>query len=214
MPIAIELIHNDIDSQIKKHNSAFLRPVDKDFAINKAQYDVLDLIITEYESNQRRSSADQDLLKLHTFTDVVEERTLPSDVYKLSTVFLGDAEGDLLDDKHFNDRLNSVILPPSVSRPIATVYNDGAAKIRILPAANTHKIKYWKVPATAVFAYTQTDGVVTYNPTGSVDIDIDDRYFTDIMTRALMYLGVSLRDGDVASTEAMRDNNQKLDERL
>ena len=201
MPIAIELIHNDIDSQIKKHNSAFLRPVDKDFAINKAQYDVLNLIITEYESNQRRSSADQDLLKLHTFTDVVEERTLPSDVYKLSTVFLGDAEGDLLDDKHFNDRLNSVILPPSVSRPIATVYNDGAAKIRILPAANTHKIKYWKVPATAVFAYTQTDGVVTYNPTGSVNIGFPMSEYTRILNRTLFYLGIPSVNADVANLE-------------
>jgi hypothetical protein len=201
MPIAIELIHNDIDSQIKKHNSAFLRPVDKDFAINKAQYDVLDLIITEYESNQRRSSADQDLLKLHTFTDVVEERTLPSDVYKLSTVFLGDAEGDLLDDKHFNDRLNSVILPPSASRPIATVYNDGAAKIRILPAANTHKIKYWKVPVTAVFAYTQTDGVVTYNPTGSVNVGFPMSEYTKILNRTLFYLGIPSVNADVANLE-------------
>jgi|688.fasta_scaffold874328_1 hypothetical protein len=201
MPIAIELIHNDIDSQIKKHNSAFLRPVDKDLAINKAQYDVLDLIITEYESNQRRSSADQDLLKLHTFTDVVEERTLPSDVYKLSTVFLGDAEGDLLDDKHFNDRLNSVILPPSASRPIATVYNDGAAKIRILPAANTHKIKYWKVPATAVFAYTQTDGVVTYNPTGSVNVGFPMSEYTKILNRTLFYLGIPSVNADVANLE-------------
>jgi hypothetical protein len=201
MPIAIELIHNDIDSQIKKHNSAFLRPVDKDLAINKAQYDVLDLIITEYESNQRRSSADQDLLKLHTFTDVVEERTLPSDVYKLSTVFLGDAEGDLLDDKHFNDRLNSVILPPSASRPIATVYNDGAAKIRILPAANTHKIKYWKVPVTAVFAYTQTDGVVTYNPTGSVNVGFPMSEYTKILNRTLFYLGIPSVNADVANLE-------------
>lgn len=201
MPIAIELIHNDIDSQIKKHNSAFLRPVDKDFAINKAQYDVLDLIITEYESNQRRSSADQDLLKLHTFTDVVEERTLPSDVYKLSTVFLGDAEGDILDDKHFNDRLNSVILPPSASRPIATVYNDGAAKIRILPAANTHKIKYWKVPVTAVFAYTQTDGVVTYNPTGSVNVGFPMSEYTKILNRTLFYLGIPSVNADVANLE-------------
>lgn len=201
MPIAIELIHNDIDSQIKKHNSAFLRPLDKDLAINKAQYDVLDLIITEYESNQRRSSADQDLLKLHTFTDVAEERTLPSDVYKLSTVFLGDAEGDLLDDKHFNDRLNSVILPPSVSRPIATVYNDGAAKIRILPAANTHKIKYWKVPVTAVFAYTQTDGVVTYNPTGSVNVGFPMSEYTKILNRTLFYLGIPSVNADVANLE-------------
>ena len=46
-----------------------------------------------------------------------------------------------------------------------------------------------------------------------MDIDIDERYFSDITTRALMYLGISLKDADVASIEAMKDNNQKVDER-
>jgi hypothetical protein len=68
-------------------------------------------------------------------------------------------------------------------------------------------------PKKGVYAFTTSSGNFTYNPTGSVDIDIDERYFADITTRALMYLGISLKDADVASTEAMRDNNQKLDER-
>jgi hypothetical protein len=68
-------------------------------------------------------------------------------------------------------------------------------------------------PKKGVYNYTTSNGNFTYTSTNSVDIDIDERYFSDIMTRALMYLGVSLKDADVASTEAMRDNNQKLDER-
>lgn len=201
MPISIELIHNDIDSQTKKHNSAFVTPLDIDFAINKAQYDILDLVISEYELNQRRSSADQELLKFHSFSSVAEERTLPNDVYKLSAVFLGDNEGDILDDKHFNDRLNSVILPPSNLRPIATVYNDGAAKIRILPSATTHKIKYWKVPISASFKYTHTDGVVVFNPVGSVDVGFPMSEYTRILNRTLFYLGIPSVNADVANLE-------------
>ena len=201
MAILISLVHNDIDSQIKKHNSAFVGPAEKDFAINKAQYDILDLIIAEYESGQKRSSADQELLKLHSFSGAAEERALPSDVYKLSSVFLADAEGDILDDKHFNDRLNSTIIPASTARPIATVYNDGTAKIRILPSASTHKIKYWKVPVTAVFAYTASDGVITYNPTGSVDLGFPMSEYTRILNRTLFYLGIPAVNADVANIE-------------
>jgi len=201
MAILISLVHNDIDSQIKKHNSAFVGPAEKDIAINKAQYDILDLIIAEYESGQKRSSADQELLKLHSFSGAAEERALPSDVYKLSSVFLADAEGDILDDRHFNDRLNSTIIPASTARPIATVYNDGTAKIRILPSASTHKIKYWKVPATAVFAYTASDGVITYNPTGSVDLVFPMSEYTRILNRTLFYLGIPAVNADVANIE-------------
>jgi len=201
MPIAISLLHNDIRSQIKKHNSAFVGPLDIDIAVNKAQYDIEDLVIAEYESGQKRSSADQDLLKLHLFTSSAEERALPDDVYKLSTVFLGDAEGDILDDKRFNDRLNSVIMPPSISRPIATVYNDGAAKIRILPSASTHRIKYWKVPVAAKYNFTQTDGVITYNPTGSVDVGFPMSEYTRILNRTLFYLGIPSVNADAANLE-------------
>lgn len=201
MPIGINLIHNDIRSQIKKHNSGFVGPLDIDIAVNKAQYDILDLVIAEYESGQKRSSADQELLKLHTFSGAAEERALPSDVYKLSVVLLADAEGDILDDKRFNDRLNSTIIPPSTSRPIATVYNDGAAKIRILPSASTHKIKYWKVPVTAVYNFTQTDGVITYNPTGSVDVGFPMSEYTRILNRTLFYLGIPAVNADAANLE-------------
>ena len=203
MAIGISLIHNDVRSQIKKYNSAFVSPIDIDFAVNKAQYDVLDRIIQEYEAGQRRSSADQELLKLHSFSGAAEERTLPNDVHKLSAIFLADAEGDLLDDKHFNDRLNSTIIPPSVSRPIATVYNDGAAKIRILPSASTHKIKYWKVPVTAVYNFTQTDGVITYNPTGSVDVGFPMSEYSQILNRTLTYLGLPSVNADAANLEKL-----------
>jgi hypothetical protein len=201
MAISISLLHNDIRSQIKKHNSAFVGPLDIDFAINKSQYDVLDLIIAEYESGGKRSSADQDLLKLHLFSGTAEERSLPSDVYKLSTVFLSDSEGDILDDKRFNDRLNSIIIPPSASRPIATVYNDGASKIRIVPSASTHRIKYWVVPVVAKYNFTQTDGVITYNPTGSVDVGFPMSEYTRILNRTLFYLGIPSVNADVANLE-------------
>jgi len=201
MSIPISTIHNDVRSQLKKYNSAFVSPGDIDIAVNKAQYDILDRIVAEYESGRNKSSSEQDLLKLHSFSGDASERTLPTDIYKLSTVFFGDREGDLLDDKHFNDRLNSVIIPPSTDRCIATVYNDGAAKIRILPTGTTHKLKYWKVPVTAVYNFTQTDGVITYNPTGSVDISMPISEYTRLLARTLVYLGIPAVNADAANLE-------------
>jgi len=200
--IPISDIHDDIRSQLKKYNSAFVSPGDIDIAINKSQKDVLDRIIAEYESGKTRSSADQELLKLHNFSGDATERTLPSDIYKLSVVLLGDKEGDILDDKHFNDRMNSVIIPPSTDRCIATVYNDsGTAKIRILPTATTHKIKYWKDPVDAAYAFTQTDGIITYNPTGSVDVAFPMSEYSRLLARTLKYLGIPAVNADAANLE-------------
>lgn len=201
MAIGISLIHNDVRSQIKKYNSAFVSPTDIDNAVNKAQYDILDLIIAEYESGQKRSSADQEMLKLHAFSGDATERALPSDVYKASTVFFGDYEGDILDDKHFNARVNSTIIPPSTTRPIATIYNDGAAKIRILPTGTTHKLKYWLNPTIAVYNFTQTDGVITYNPTGSVSVVFPMSEYSRLLNRTLFYLGIPSENVGAATLE-------------
>jgi len=202
MAIPISDIHDDIRSQLKKYNSAFVSPGDIDIAVNKAQKDVLDRIIAEYESGKTRSSADQSMLKLHSFSGDASERTLPSDVYKLSTVFIGDREGDILDDKHFNDRMNSVIVPPSTDRCIATVYNSSSdAKIKILPTSTTHKIKYWTDPVDAAYAFTQTDGVITYNPTGSVDVGFPMSEYSRLIARTLKYLGIPAVNADAANLE-------------
>lgn len=202
MAILISGFHNDIRSQLKKYNSAFVSPGDIDIAINKSCIDVLQMVINEYEANKAAANVDQELLKLHSFSGDATERTLPTDVFKISTVFIGDYEGDILNDKEFNERLNSVILPPSVTRPIATIYNDGAKKIRILPTSSTHKIKYWKNPTAAVYAFTSTDGVVTYNPTGSVDIDFPMSEYTRLINRTLVYLTPAAKDPESAQLES------------
>jgi hypothetical protein len=57
------------------------------------------------------------------------------------------------------------------------------------------------VPVTAVFAYTQTDGVVTYNPTGSVNVGFPMSEYTKILNRTLFYLGIPSVNADVANLE-------------
>jgi len=69
-------------------------------------------------------------------------------------------------------------------------------------------------PAKATFGYTITSsGNIAYNAGTTTNLDLDDRYFSDILTRALMYLGISLNDANTASTEGMKDALQKNDER-
>ena len=201
MPITIDRLHDDIRSSLRKYNSAFVSPVDIDIAANKAQHDVLDRIILEYESGQERSSADQGLLFLHPFSGAATERALPSNLYKISTVFDGDYEGDILDDRHFNDRLKSFIIPPSSTRPIATVFNDGAAKIRIEPSSTTHKIKYWKMPTDVKYNFTVVDGDIVFSLAGSVNFEFPMSEYTRILNRTLFYLGMPSVNSDAANLE-------------
>jgi hypothetical protein len=201
MPIPVTYAHNDIRSTLKKNTSGFVSPEEIDRALNNACIDVLTEIVQAYNSRETRFSADQSLLILHSFSGSASERTLPEDVFEVAAVFIGDYEGDLLDYTEFNDRQQSAILPPSDTRPIGTVYNDGAAKIKILPASATHKMKYWKIPTLCVYAYTTSDGVPTYASSGSVNIEFPMTYYPRILTKALVYLVPSSKNEDSAKLE-------------
>ncbi len=201
MAIAINIMHDDIRGTLKKNTSGFVSPEDIDRAINNACLDVINDAISEYESRASQFSIDQSILFFHSFSGDATERALPSDVVKVAGVFYGDYEGDLLDLTEFNDRQQSVIIPPSATRPIATVYNDGVAKIKILPTGTTHKIKYWKVPATCKYNYTESLGVITFTSSGSTNIDFPMNYYTKILTKALVYLAPNSKNEDSAKLE-------------
>jgi hypothetical protein len=52
-----------------------------------------------------------------------------------------------------------------------------------------------------LFNYTVADGVITYNPTGSVDVGFPMSEYTRILNRTLFYLGIPAVNADVANLE-------------
>lgn len=230
MAIAIKDAHDFVRSIIKKNKGGFVSPGDIDIAINRGVSDWISAIIYKYKQTGK-FSYDHLFVKRKTFsvTPTTAVQSLSTtDYVEALTVYLKGAdlvtrEGTIYNWDDFLEIQNSAILAPDQNYPAATIYvaeesSVNVPKIQFAPVPATgityeYTLVYMRKPAKATYAYTTSSGNITYNPTGSVDIDIDDRYFTDIMTRALMYLGVSLKDGDVASVEAMKDNNQRADER-
>jgi len=227
--IAIKDAHDFIRSIIKKNKGGFVSPADVDIAINRGVSDWMNATLIKYKGTGR-FDFDHLLVKKKIFTvsSSTSTQSIAQDDYVQSlTIYLRDGtnikEGRIFNWDRFLEAKNSLILPPTLNDPIATVFVSEESSINVpkiefapVPAAGTtyeYTLVYMRRPKKGVFAYTTSSGNFTYNPTGSVDIDIDERYFSDITTRALMYLGISLKDADVASTEAMRDANQINDQR-
>jgi hypothetical protein len=203
MAISINKLHTEIKKTLRKNSSFWASPADRDNAINRASLDILERVIMEYPQNRMR--VDHGMFKIATLTVAAEDVNLPSDVYKLCLILGDDNEGDILDYRQYFARKQSVIIPPSATRPIATTYSDsGTAKVKVQPTTGitTYKIGYWKIPTTAVYAFNQSSGIDTYNPTGSVDLDWPESYYNEILNRALFYLGVTVRDPDSAQLES------------
>jgi disulfide oxidoreductase YuzD len=227
--IAIKDAHDFIRSIIKKNKGGFVSPGDIDIAINRSVSDWMNAALYKYQTT-KKFDYDHLLVKKKVFTvaSTTSVQSIAQDDYvQALTIYLKDGtnvnEGRMYDWDRFLEVKNSAIIPPTISEPIATVFVAEESSVNVpkvefapVPPSGTtyeYTLVYMRRPKKGVYNYTTSNGNFTYTSTNSVDIDIDERYFSDIMTRALMYLGISLKDADVASTEAMRDNNQKLDER-
>jgi hypothetical protein len=226
MAILIKDAHDFIRSIIKKNKSGFVSPGDIDIAINRGVSDWMSAVIYRYK---KTGKFDYDHLfvkkKAYTVSSSTGTQAInATDYVEALTIYMKGTdqvvrEGTVYSWDEFLEIQNSAILIPDQYYPVATIFlsEAGVPSIQFQPVpvsgSYEYTLMYMRKPAKAVYAYTTSSGNITYNPTGSVDIDIDDRYFSDIATRALMYLGISLKDGDIASSEAMKDNNQRSDER-
>jgi len=185
-------------------------------------------ILSKY-SKTKKFEFDHLLVKKGTFsvTSTTGTQALPADYVEGLTIYLTTTggtpiEGTLYNWDEFLEIQNSSILAPTTSFPAATIFldTDNTKKIQFSPVpatsgiTHTYTLVYFKLPAVAVYNYTTDNyGGFTYNQTGSVDLDWDARYYGDILARALMYLGISLDNQVLLGAEALKDSNQKNDER-
>jgi hypothetical protein len=114
---------------------------------------------------------------------------------------------------HIDYIINSDLSRPSDSAPVALIGN----QIEVFASANTNissiQLRYYKLPQGIVpkYGYTSTiPGVELYSAPNSVDFELPEQYFADLVQEVLMLVGVNLRDADVfnyAQLEVTKEEN-------
>lgn len=225
MPISIVDVHAFVRSMIKKNKGGFISSSDIDSFVNRGVSDWQKAVISKFK-NTGRFEYDHQLVKKasYTVTSSTSKQALPADYAEGLTIYHTNAngvevEGTIYSWDEFLEIQNSSILAPDREYPAATIFidTDSTAKIQLapVPVSGNHlfTLVYMRKPVKAFFNQVVTDGNISAAASGHTDIDIDDRYFSDIVSRALMYMGISLPNQLLAQTEAMMDSNQKTDER-
>lgn len=228
MAILIEDLHDFIRGTIKKNYGGFVSPNDIDRAINRAQFDLFDQLVKNYKKTEL-FDYDHIFLKQSNFSITSSdngEKTLSSidaNFIEAITFYYKDSsnnlhEGNLMKWDSFIDRKNSSIVPPIINtatseyKPIATIY-DGKIQVAPRPSSGTYNfvLLYFKKPTNGVYGYTESNGVITQVQSDSTDLDWDERSFSDIVNRALTYLGFPIKDAEIIQAESIIDNNQVRD---
>lgn len=158
----------------------------------------------------------------------------PSDfarVISMSTIgkkVLGEQKQALVqivyNEDHIDRILNSDLSAPSDDAPVALVGN----QIEVFPNANTSitkiNLRYYKIPqgitpttgaktsASPKFGYTSSvAGVEIYSAANSVDFELPEQYFTDLVAEVCALAGVNMRDTDVynyGASETTKDESR------
>ena len=126
-------------------------------------------------------------------------------------------------EDHIDRILNSDLSAPSDDAPVALIANE----IEIFPNVNTSitkiNLRYYKLPqgilpttsaktsAAPKFGYTSSvAGVEIYSAANSVDFELPEQYFAELVNEILVLTGVNLRDADVynySNAEVTKQDN-------
>jgi hypothetical protein len=187
----IEKAHKIIRDTIRKTLGSYVDPEQIDRALNRGLTDYISEIL-----NQGVNAKPISLTRYVKSVPVTNQ--IPDDFFKEITVLsVADDtryEGEILTEQEFYDRKNSKLVGPETEHPIARMYSDTEGqKIEVLPEGGNYLLSYYREPIECKFAYTTPDNrTIVYDPDNSVDLDCNVLALSDVISRALLYLGVSL----------------------
>jgi len=140
--------------------------------------------------------------------------------YALGT-FLGTEIQIVYNQRDIDRVLASDISKPSAEAPVAIVSSD----IEVFPTTiNRIDLRYYKLPeglnaitgakiaSQPSFGYVSTvPGVEIYSPSSSIDFELPEHYYMDLVIEIAQMIGINLRDADVAqfaAVEKQKDENK------
>ena len=144
---------------------------------------------------------------------------LDTNIYRLLSVFgyktpntfnSGSVEIDIVDPPELAQRIGNVITEPSYDYPVclADINNGTIPSLHVIPAMSGIEISWLKKPTTPILVETITNGVRTTGA-GTVELQFDSIFHTDIVRKILGYLGVSVGNGDILSVLESQNNKEK-----
>lgn len=109
-----------------------------------------------------------------------------------------------VNEDEYNSAVNSQVRPVSPSRPVGIT----VGKTLVLEPAISYagNYTYLRAPVAPVWAFTQVGRVVTYDPGNSVQLEWSELYWSNIIAKALEYLGINLAEGELVQFGQVKES--------
>jgi hypothetical protein len=191
----IQLAHSIIREQIRKYKAGYKSPGEIDNALYRGLLDFYNSLDKSDRDSQQLSWY---LFEMPCNISGSNSFTLPATYGSPAAIYSivsgARKEGDILAENEYLDRIQSLIIPPTLTRPVARIIGK---QIEFYPSdAGNFVFSYYRAPVEPVWNYTVAANGrdLIYNPTGSIELDVNPPSLNNVIVRAMGYLGVSLKD--------------------
>ncbi len=226
MAVSIDTVYQKVLTIANKEQRGYITPQEFNLLADQAQLDILEQYF--YDLNQflrvpGNGTEYSDIVsllneKISVFekadVNVASGTDLPSDVYRLGTVYHDSNVANYLTKKQWQSVKNSPLAAPTLTRP---VYIKDTSGIKVYTSSTTAAsadvtCDYIKKPAAPTWAFTTVYDNPLYNASTSVDFQLHPSEGVDLVIKILALAGIILEDPglyQIASTEESKGIQQE-----
>ena len=216
--VNIDTVYQKVLVLANKEQRGYITPQEFNLIADKAQLDILDSYFHEIKmallkpKNQTGFSDELEILseKLQPFkstttienNDASSSLTLPTDLYRIDTVFRAEGEVVELSKKEVLLTENNPLTKATVNR---TVYvREASDSITLYPTPVStqinpisFEIQYFKKPTSPNWGYVVVNEKALYNSNTSTDFELHISEEENLVLRILMLAGLTIKQPDV-----------------
>ena len=239
MAIIVDTVYQRVLALANKEQRGYITPQEFNLLANHAQQDIFEQYFYDLNQFDRSKSNDleySDMMKLLQEKIAIFEQykvassnvssnviTLPTDVYRLGTVYYNNSsynvEVEEVGKKELEYMLRTQLAAPTAARPVYIRKN--ATVLNLFPASpsvgyNTANVRcnYIKKPEKVVWTYNVVAGNALYNATASdhQNFELHESEETELVYKILELAGISLNKPglvQLAGTEDMQKQQQE-----
>ena len=229
--MTIDELYKWIQFMCNKEQRGFVKPSEFNLLADRAQLDIIQDRYGKYtlSANPATGGYTQTHSSMDDIRTVVERSNLsysssnngawtyPSDMlYFLKLEYEGKGV-EILTQDQLRSRLNSHLLPPTSSNPVATMIDDGF-EIFTSPSSELNsgivKCTYIKNPSTnnaPNWTYTVINGMYIYESTSQTqNLLLPEHTHNEIAQRILSYIGINLRETAVSQYGDVKTKDKEM----
>ena len=237
MAVNINTVYQRVLTIANKEQRGYITPQEFNIRANQAQMDLFEQYFYDINQFSRIHGNDteySDMLNIleekisffekdHTDMSAVSgaTATLPTDVYRLGTVFYNNGTNSIrvekVNNKEVELMVQSALYAPSASRPVYAKRED--SKIQLYPSSgspaystSTINCHYIAKPALVAWGYIITGGVSIYNSGTSTNFELHESEEVNLVNRILVLAGIMMKDPtltQIMSQEEVNDIQQE-----